>query len=160
MLTRNFINMIGNTYGIGADNAPVATTLDGNTQNLQFTKSQSMSVFNDAWWGYGRFVIGSGTTSPKCTDINLESKIEEGYDCSILAKRYIQGEEKDYINIYGTLTNSGISPITFSELGWIGHCRGSLSSSTGYEFLLAREVYDTPITIAPGESVAVNVNIL
>lgn len=160
MLTRNFITMLGNANGMGCDNATTATTLDGNSQTLQFAKSQSMSVFNDAWWGYGRFVIGSGTTPPKCTDINLESKIEEGYDCSILAKRYIQGEEKDYINIYGTITNSSSSPITFNELGWIGHCRGSLSSPTGYEFLLAREVYDTPIAIAPGESVAVNVNVM
>ena len=160
MLTRNFITMLGNTNGMGADNAPTATTLSGSTQTLQFTKSQLMSVFNDTWWGYSRFVIGSGTTSPKCTDINLESMIEEGYDCGLLTKRYVQGEEKDYLNVYGTITNNSSSPITFNELGWVGQCRSNMSASTGYDFLLAREVYDTPITIEPGESVAVNVNIL
>lgn len=162
MLTRNFMVILGNANGMGANNAPtVATTITGAKKSgLQFTKNQLYSVFNDTWWGYSRLVIGSGTTSPKCTDTNLEIALETGYDCSTLEKRYIQGEIKDYLNIYGMITNNGSSPITFSEVGWIGHCRTSYQSSTGDEFLLAREVYDTPITIPPGESVAVNVNTL
>ena len=153
MLTRNFTYLLGNTStGMKLDNLPLSSTTEGK-QTLEPTFD---GIFSSTNWSLSKFIIGSGTNKPKNTDYILESEITEGYDCSTLVKRCVQGEEKDYINLYGVITNSSTSPITFTELGWIGLFGGNSKVT----YLLAREVYDTPITIAPGESVAVNVNIM
>ena len=154
MLTRNFLQMLGGSSGMGAENSDKATvkTIDGSASGLVLGINGS-TPFSSSGWPNSKFIIGTGTTKPKITDINLESEIKEGYDCSALGKRYIIGDEKDYIKIYGTITNTGTDSLSFNEVGWL------IMYSSKYH-LVAREVYDTPITIAPGESVAVNVNIM
>lgn len=158
MLTRNFMTTLGNNYAMKLDNIPTyiynkSGNYIGNTES-SFGSSGNYPFA--AQWSVSTFKIGTGTTLPKSSDFKLENEITSGYDCGTLSKRYVQGEEKDYINIYGNITNNSDSPITFSELGWFVQA-GTSSVNT---LLFAREVYDTPITIAPGESVAVNVNLM
>ena len=159
MLTRAFYKMLGGYNGMNLQNAPsTVKDINGNDVYSVDCGQSNYSFTRDTNWLNAKIIIGSGTTKPKITDYILETEITEGYDCSTLSKRYIQGEEKDYLNIYGTITNTGTVDLTFSEIGLLGFQNISGSSTT--YILFAREVYDTPITIAPGESVAVNVNIM
>ncbi len=160
MLTRAFYKMLSGGNAMNLTNYPPSIKdINGNSiATLDMSQSSSYSFMKDSNFSNAKFVIGTGTTNPKITDYILESQITEGYDCSTLSKRYVQGEEKDYLNIYGILTNIGTEDLTFSEIGLLGY-QNMTGSSTTY-ILFAREVYDTPITIAPGESVAVNVNLM
>lgn len=160
MLTRAFYKMLGGYSGMNLQNTPstIKDIYGNDISSVDFGQSSSYSFTRDSNWPNAKFIIGSGTAKPKNTDYILETEITERYDCSTLIKRYIQGEEKDYLNIYGTITNTGTVDLTFSEIGLLGY-QNKTGSTTTY-ILFAREVYDTPITIAPGESVSVNVNIM
>lgn len=159
MLTRNFMQMFGLSSGMGLSNTPAAV----NTQGIEISATivsfgaSTTSMFGSVYWANSRFALGTGTTAPKSTDYKVETEITNGFDCSVLTKRYVQGADKDYINISGEITNNGSSDITFSEVGWYSFFK---LNSNNYEAMLAREVLENPITIKPGESVAINVNLM
>lgn len=157
MLTRNFMQMLGNGNGMSVNNVPSpCIKTNGEESGVNVLLGSGTNVpFGSSMWGKSKFILGTGTTKEKSTDYKLESAITENYDCSTLTKRYIQGGERDYINIFGTITNTGNAAFTFSEIGWVAYV-----SSTDNEFLFAHEVLDEPITIKPGESAAVNVNLM
>ena len=156
MLTNNFLHSLSNARGIGANNLISTKQTNGNEGvTLSFGTDTNYFCSSTLWSKYSKFIIGSGTTKPKMTDYCLENKITESYDCSILDRRCVIGEEMSYLKITGNITNTGTEDLSFSEIGWV-----IASGAALQEFMLAREVYDTPITIAPGESVAVNVNII
>lgn len=159
MLTRNFMQMLGISSGMGLTNTPKPVGTQGNeisgiTMGLG---SNTTNIFGSVYWAKSRFALGTGNTAAKSTDYKVETEITEGFDCSTLTKRYVQGTEKDYINISGIITNNGSSDITFNEIGWYVFYK---LNSDSYEMMLAREVLDNPITIEPGKSVAINVNLM
>lgn len=156
MLTRNFMHLLGNGSGMAVDNcpSPIKTSGASSGVNVLFGNGTN-TAFSSNMWKSSKFILGTGTTTEKSTDYKLESAITENYDCSTLTKRYIQGAERDYINIFGTITNTGNAAFTFSEIGWVAYV-----SSADNEFLFAREVLDEPITVEPGESIAANVNLM
>ncbi len=165
MLTRNFLQMFGQSSGMGElDNTPkpIITTgaESGSATPVGFgyvSSSAYKGIFIADYWAKSKFVLGTGTTAAKSTDYKVESEITSGIDCSTLQKRYIQGTDQDHINISGVVTNSGTSAITFNEVGW--YVKFYLQG-TEHEAMLAREVLTEPITIEPGQSVAVNVRLM
>lgn len=152
MLTRNFLQMIANDAGLKMTDCPKGIDVNGdNNYSINFD-----STTENYWQTKAKFRIGIGTTAPKVTDNKLENEISDGYSCTIAQKIYTIGDEKDFLNISSIITNTSTDNITFSEIGFFT----STLNNGLREFMLAREVYDTPITIAPGESVAVSVNII
>lgn len=149
MLTRNFVSlMTKECLNIGS--TPTNIDINGNNVNNTFAYLKQNN------WDYNKFVLGTGTTKPKPDDYKLESVIEEGYKCSTLIKRYETGSEKDMASIYGTILNTSDEPITFTEVGLIMYGVSDKTIGT----LFAREVYDTPITIEPGDVAVVSVNFM
>lgn len=165
MLTRNFMYMLGQSTGMNCDNTPLPIGTDGAKLTspfynyISFGSASSMSAFpfNNECWKYSRFALGTGTTKEKSTDYHVESEVDGNIDCSTLTKRYIQGTDQDHINISGVMTNNGTTAFTFSEVGWYVSYTGNNEKP---EIMLAREVLTEPITIEPGQSVAVNVRLM
>ena len=95
-----------------------------------------------------RIKIGTGTTPPKVTDYKLESEIDASKDQAPLShiNSTSNDEEASTQSINCTVTNVSDEPLTVSEIG----LENWYADDTNYAFLLAREVFDTPITISPG----------
>ena len=94
--------------------------------------------------------IGTGTTPPKVTDYKIENEIDASkYQTSISNIKVTNFDNEgstQCINV--TVTNISGEPLTVSEIG-LENWGGSVDSEN-FHLLLAREVFDTPITIPPG----------
>ena len=93
--------------------------------------------------------IGTGTTPPKVTDYKMESEIDASkYQTSISNIKVTNFDNEGSTQCINVIvTNISGEPLTVSEIGlenW-----GS-SNIDQYHLLIAREVFDTPITISPG----------
>ena len=93
--------------------------------------------------------IGTGTTPANTTDYKLESVISSGYKALINPSVTYTVDDVGGTNVIANIINTSNSDnLTFSEIGLLGN-----DYSTQAEYILfAREVFDTPITIAPGET--------
>ena len=93
--------------------------------------------------------IGTGTTPANTTDYKLESVISSGYKALINPSVTHTVDDVGGTNVIANIINTSNSDnLTFSEIGLLGN-----DYSTQAEYILfAREVFDTPITIAPGET--------
>ena len=149
MLTKNFYLMMAYDF-LKELSIPSGVKLDGSEQLADWLSTVNCFSNN---WSKARFIIGTGTKSPNVNDYNLENAIKTGYTITGMTKNLMAGSTY-VMQISGIITNTSDADITFSEVGLI------LSTYGNTDCLFAREVYDTPITIAPGESVAVNVNIM
>ena len=94
--------------------------------------------------------IGTGTTPPKVTDYKIENEIDASkYQASISNIKVTNFDNEgstQCINV--TVTNISGEPLTVSEIGlenW-----GSSVNNDNFHLLIAREVFDTPITIPTG----------
>lgn len=99
-----------------------------------------------------RFYIGTGNTPAKQSDYKIESLIDDAMYLSNLEVVCASGdgsfESETGLYVSGTVTNMSSSPLEVSEI-----CFSAATSNTNAEnvrYLLAREVFDTPITISPG----------
>lgn len=99
-----------------------------------------------------RFYIGTGNTPAKQSDYKMESLIDDAMYLSNLEVVSVSGdgsfESETGLSVSGTVTNMSSSPLEVSEIGF-----SAASNNTNEEisrFLIAREVFDTPITISPG----------
>ena len=94
--------------------------------------------------------IGTGTTNVEKTDYKLESIISSGYTASV-EEKIINAPSKTDTSMYNVVTNitntSSSETIQFSEIGLFVY-----SKSNTFRYMIAREVFDTPITLAPGET--------
>lgn len=94
-------------------------------------------------------LIGSGTTAPSSSDYTLE-KIITSYTVSGQST-YVPASSATYDDVFLTITrvvkNETENSFTVSELGCF-----ICNSTTSNTMLIAREVLDTPVTIAPGDS--------
>lgn len=121
---------------------------------LKITNIQQKSTDGNAVTGAqviltkgGTFVVGTGTTPPQIDDYKLESEIDSSkYTVSISVANGVAYTDKLGINVSCVITNKSEDILSISEIGLLGD--NSLGMS--YKYLLAREVFDTPITIAPG----------
>lgn len=138
MLTNNYLAQLTVMFCENIDSGKATKSITGN-----YT-STYQSIPNK------RVKIGTGTTPPKVTDYKIESEIDASkYQASVSNIKVTNFDNEgstQCINV--TVTNISGEPLTVSEIGlenWAGNV-----FSDDFHFLLAREVFDTPITISPG----------
>ena len=153
MLTENFIKLLYGVTGMDIDHNTDGIGINIKGEKGRLNKFQTM--FGSGFWTNSGFQIGTGTTPPVPSDYKLESPITENYNCTPLAKRILNIDGKTVIEIYGNITNTGSEAITVNEFGW--YC--SYETSETYRYLYAREVFNTPAVIKPGEVQAFSVRI-
>lgn len=139
MLTNNYKSMIGRTL----------ISSDLKMKNWAGTETHIIST----QFPYARrFYIGTGNTPAKQSDYKMESLIDDAMYLSNLEVVCASGngsfESETGLYVSGTVTNMSSSPLEVSEIGF------SVSNNNTNEerirFLIAREVFDTPITISSG----------
>lgn len=136
MLTNNWMSCIGSgLFGTETKNKDTK----GNSSGL--------GVIKYALW----FSIGTGTTPAKRSDFTLEAEIDSSKYAATLTKGYTTDYSLDnaYYQLQCLITNNSEEILSFQEMGLFAK-----NSSQNYAttFLIAREVFDTPITLAPGET--------
>ena len=122
-----------------------------NVSDGKATKSTT-GKYSNAWGSIQnkRAKIGTGTTPPKVTDYKMESEIDESkYQSSISNIKVTNFDNEGSTQCINVIvTNINGEPLTVSEIG-LENWGGSVDSDN-FHLLLAREVFDTPITIPPG----------
>lgn len=138
MLTNNWKSMIGRTLITPTSKMKTWAGIENSPSSNQFTYAK-------------RFYIGTGSTPAKQSDYKLESLIDDAMYISNLEVVCVSGdgsyESETGLSVSGTVTNMSSSPLEVSEIGF-----SAASSNTNAEnvrYLIAREVFDTPITISP-----------
>lgn len=139
MLTNNWKSMIGKTLISSVNKMKSWAGLETNPTSSQFTYSK-------------RFYIGTGNTPAKQSDYKMESLIDDAMYLSNLEVVCAHGdgsfESETGLYVSGTVTNMSSSPLEVSEIGF--SASGTNANEERSRFLIAREVFDTPITISPG----------
>lgn len=103
---------------------------------------------------YSSIIIGNGTTPVTFDDYKLDSQITSGWTKTgfvINTPTYDSVTKKFSNTVTFIITNTSTSELIFSEVGIVGQYGST-------PLLLYREVLDTPITVAPGESVTFTQN--
>ena len=137
MLTNNFVGYLRN----GKDSSTNIIRDNGEqiTADLGMSREKTFQVS-----------IGTGTTNVEKTDYKLESIISSGYTASV-EEKIINAPSKTDTSMYSVVTNitntSSSETIQFSEIGLFVY-----SKSNSFRYMIAREVFDAPITLAPGET--------
>ena len=140
MLTNNFVGYLRN----GKDSNTNIITTSGSKYTAAFNNRNNEKTFQVS--------IGTGTTNVEKTDYKLESIISSGYTASVEEKIINAPSETDtsMYNVVTNITNTSSSEtIQFSEI-WLFVAAPTMGST--YTYMIAREVFDTPITLAPGET--------
>ena len=120
--------------------------------------SQLMQSIGDTG-SYG-IALGSGTTAVTDEDYTMESLITSGIQASFasVAKAYDAEEGKSYSYINITVTNTGASDVTISEIGIFATSRCStskgatVSTSANVTVMIDHTLLSTPITIPATEA--------
>ncbi len=138
MLTNNWKSMIGRTLITSVNKMKTwAGTETSPTTSLNYAK---------------RFYIGTGNTPAKQSDYKMESLIDDAVYLSNLEIVCASGdgsyESETGLFVSGTVTNMSSSPLEVSEIGF--SAANTNANAENGRFLLAREVFDTPITISSG----------
>ena len=139
MLTNNFVGYLRN----GKDSITNVIRENGDQIDASLGTSSEKTF---------KVSIGTGTTNVEKTDYKLESIISSGYTASV-EEKIINVPSKTDTSMYNVVTNitntSSSETIQFSEIGLFV---ASLTMGSSYIYMIAREVFDTPITLAPGET--------
>ena len=137
MLTNNFVGYLRN--GKDSNTNIIRDNGEQITAGLGMSSEKTFQVS-----------IGTGTTNVEKTDYKLESIISSGYTASV-EEKIINAPSKTDTSMYNVVTNitntSSSETIQFSEIGLFVY-----SKSNSFRYMIAREVFDTPITLAPGET--------
>ena len=137
MLTNNFVGYL--REGKDSYTNVIRENGDQITANLGTSSEKTFKVS-----------IGTGTTNVEKTDYKLENIISSGYTASVEEKIINAPSETDtsMYNVVTNITNTSSSEtIQFSEIGLFVY-----QNTYGQRYMIAREVFDTPITLAPGET--------
>ena len=137
MLTNNFIGLLKRGIGTNVNIIEIGGT------NKSYPPSYGITY---------KEYLGSGTIPAKACDYKLENKIESGYTASIEEKdiNIPSSEQTSMYQLVINFTNtSDTNNVQFSEIGVTGY---NVNYGNVTEFMLAHEVFDTPITLAPGET--------
>ena len=137
MLTNNFVGDLRN----GKDS--IANVIRENGDQID----ASLGNYSEKTF---KVSIGTGTTNVEKTDYKLESIISSGYTASV-EEKIINAPSKTDTSMYNVVTNitntSSSETIQFSEIGLFVYC-----NSNSFRYMIAREVFDAPITLASGET--------
>ena len=107
------------------------------------------------------FCFGTGSTAPTENDYILESQLTTGFTAVLTnTARGVDSNDKPYAEYTFTVTNTGSSTITISEIGIITNNAACCTSSTGTTasnnaVLIDRTLLDSAVTIAAGNSAAI-----
>ena len=138
---------------ISGANCPISTGSSSYTlRNIWNATANSLSTLaTSPQDGLGCIVLGNGTNSGESPeDFKLESQITTNLSCdNVSVSRNTTA--KTYT---ATFSNSGTSPITVTEVGYISRIPYTFTQfNLIYDnFLMDRTVLETPITIPAGES--------
>ena len=139
MLTNNWKSMIGKTLINPVNKMKNWAGTETTPSSNQFTYAK-------------RFYIGTGNTPAKQSDYKMESLIDDAMYLSNLEVVCASGngsfESETGLSVSGTVTNMSSSPLEVSEIGFSAANKNTNAEES--RFLLAREVFDTPITIPTG----------
>lgn len=91
------------------------------------------------------------TTPAKKSDFTLEAEIDSSKYAATLTKGYTTDYSLDnaYYQLQCLITNNSKETLSFQEIGLFAKNSPQNYANT---FLIAREVFDAPITLAPGET--------
>lgn len=107
--------------------------------------------------------IGSGTTPATELDYRLETPITSGVSGSLTVNRQVDNIGNPFVEFILTISNTGASDITVSEIGYTQAvaCGSSVEYTTTNidNVLLERTVLTTPITIPAGDFTAIRYKI-
>lgn len=139
MLTNNWKSMIGRTLINSINKMKTWAGTEITPSSNQFTYAK-------------RFYIGTGNTPAKQSDYKMESLIDDAMYLSNLEVVCASGngsfESETGLFVSGTVTNMSSSPLEVNEIGFSAASKNANEENARY--LIAREVFDTPITISPG----------
>lgn len=116
----------------------------------------SMNTNSSGSATFSSMVFGTGDTAVTYDDYKLESEYTSYSRASFVVTEpvYDASTRKFTRTVSCVLTNTGASEVTLKEMGIYMSTAGYSSSTTGARWCLVyREVLDTPITIAAGDSV-------
>ena len=179
MLLRVFYYMVGGNATTSQTNN-VGTNLRNTSNRIQsgtFCFNQSLAIYSGllnpdryAKVNQGRtannasetvidynglsLVLGKGDTPPTLDDYTLADPVTENLT---VTKR--NGSDKGDTNSTWTVTNNETSSITLKEFGFMNCTPYSSSPSSQYNILYVRGLFDTPVTIAPGETKAIMISL-
>lgn len=97
------------------------------------------------------FMFGSGNTTPTYTDYTLDTDITSSISKISYTTNFASSSEGAKTTYVISGTNNTNSSITISEIGLCKNFYQNTSLQT-YAVMLVREVLDTPITVAAGDS--------
>lgn len=134
---------------ISGSNCPIDATNQYVLRDIWFSHRNSLSTLStNPTDGRGYIILGNGTTEPTPEDYCLQSQITENLSCdSVSVSR--NTTTKTYT---ATFSNSGTSPITVTEIGYVSRAGYGANPIAYDNFLMDRTVLETPITIPTGES--------
>lgn len=101
------------------------------------------------------FVVGSGATPVTASDYRLEQEIVEGLACDAVTSQV--DDTTHTVTYRKTLRNTSDDDITIREVGLTGAVTTTMP--TRKQVLVYREVLETPVTIAPGDSATLRITI-
>lgn len=99
-------------------------------------------------------VFGTGTTAPTAEDYALETDATASFVASLTTLVNYDSAKNEFI-FSATVTNTTADDIIISEIG-VRKGIYSTTTNTPQNVLFAREVLQTPITVAAGETKTIN----
>ena len=135
MLTNNFLSYLVQAFSKTSSNKPISGSVS--------TQYPPKGFYNLC-----EIKIGTGSTPAKRTDYLLESPIDSSkYTSSYtVACSTDFNVENSFLNVQCSFTNTSDDELVVSEIGAFGSSYGDRN------FMYAREVLDSPVTIPVGET--------
>lgn len=134
---------------ISGSNCPIKANTQYLLRDIWFSARNSLSTLaTNPADGLGYIILGNGTTEPTPEDYCLESQITTNLSCD-----NVSVSRNTTVKTYtATFSNSGTSPITVTEIGYVSRTGYGTDHMVYDDFLMDRTVLETPITIPAGES--------
>lgn len=155
MLTNNFVSAYKGCVGETPGNDYAFVNPSGSQRNfnsancrifLQFRNRTDISVPTETGC---TIAVGTGIAAESPSNVNMANMITSSDVIKIVAQSsaiYFNSNNSSLGTIARTIQNVSSDPITITEIGLWGR-----TDSYPGEFLLYREVLDTPVTLAPGK---------
>ena len=156
MFVKNFYKLMARNYFFYSNTSVVKVPIaDGgqsdiiqlcyNTFSNNATKYPYMGTIVKSYYGGGGVMFGDGTTPVTLDDYKLSGNIITTISSSVSLSWDSDDEGCSGTALY-TLTNSGDSAITISEVGLFS----GVFSNNNMNYMLERTVLDEPVTIEAG----------
>lgn len=134
-----------------------------NSQGWPSTSYSYLTSFSNSLNSAG-VKVGSSNAVESASDYNLDSLITAGISGSVeMLSRTVDASGNSKVAILVTVTNTGATDVTISEIGYFVQMKGGTtvgsSSTTSYYIMLDRTLLDTPVTIPAGSSATITYTI-